>query len=282
MFPGQCSLDTFENVFCKMSAILFNTQRVNTLRPKQNGRHFADDIFKYVFLNENVWIPIKISPKFVPKGGINNIPALVKIMAWRRPGDKPLSEPMMVSLLTHICVTRPQWVKSMYRCHFLSAETREVASDYLPSTLVIRRQSSSVEIAGRAFIDENNNTCVPVMLSGDRLLQAVFTFPNSNISHQMSVEIILKNVEDCRSPAWVWFVESQCTPAYFQECSLILQYRRDNYAICLVSCFCPISCDYLYVKYNWVPFMDQEGHELCEVSLLGGPVEPTLKTWSAL
>ena len=24
-------------------------------------------------------------------------------MAWRRPGDKPLSEPMMVSLLTHIC-----------------------------------------------------------------------------------------------------------------------------------------------------------------------------------
>ena len=31
-------------------------------------------------------------------------------MAWRRPGDKPLSEPMLVSLLTHICVTRPQWV----------------------------------------------------------------------------------------------------------------------------------------------------------------------------
>ena len=32
-------------------------------------------------------------------------------MAWRRPGDKPLSEPMMVSLPTRICVTRPQWVK---------------------------------------------------------------------------------------------------------------------------------------------------------------------------
>ena len=31
-------------------------------------------------------------------------------MAWRRPGDKPLSEPMMIILLTHICVTRPQWV----------------------------------------------------------------------------------------------------------------------------------------------------------------------------
>ena len=48
--------------------------------------------------------------KFVPKGPINNIPALVQIMAWRRPGDKPLSEPMMVRLPTHICVTRPQWV----------------------------------------------------------------------------------------------------------------------------------------------------------------------------
>ena len=84
----------------------------NTLRPRQNGRHFADDIFKYIFLNENVWIPIKISLKFVPKGRINNIPALVLKIAWRRPGDKPLSEPMMVSLPTHICVTRPQRVKN--------------------------------------------------------------------------------------------------------------------------------------------------------------------------
>ena len=91
--------------------------RVNTLRPTQNGCHFAYDIFKCIFLNENVWIPIKISLKFVPKGPINNIPALVQIMAWRRPGDKPLSEPMMVSLPTHICVSRPQWVNGIYcRC----------------------------------------------------------------------------------------------------------------------------------------------------------------------
>ena len=88
---------------------------INTLRPRQNGRHFPDDIFKYIVLNENIRISIKhvkISLKFVPKGSINNIPALVQIMAWRRPGDKPLSEPMMDSLLMHICVTRPQWVKS--------------------------------------------------------------------------------------------------------------------------------------------------------------------------
>ena len=87
---------------------------LNTLRPRQNGRRFADDTLKRIFMNENVRISIKISLKFVPNGPTNNIPALVQIMVWRRSGDKPLSEPMMVSLLTHICVTRPQrldWIK---------------------------------------------------------------------------------------------------------------------------------------------------------------------------
>ena len=86
---------------------------INTLRPRQNGRHFTDDVFKCIFLNENVRILLKIPLKFVPKGPINNIPSLVQVMAWRRPGDKPLSEPMMVSLTTHICVTRPQWVNPL-------------------------------------------------------------------------------------------------------------------------------------------------------------------------
>ena len=86
---------------------------IHTLRLRQNRCHFADIICKCIFLNENVWISINISPKFVPKGLINNIPALVQIMAWHQPGDKPLSEPMMVSLLMHIYVTRPQWVKQL-------------------------------------------------------------------------------------------------------------------------------------------------------------------------
>ena len=87
---------------------------LNTLRPRPNGRRFADDIFKRIFFNENVWIPIQSSLKFVPKGPINNIPALDRIMAWCRPGDKPLSEPMMARLPTHICVTRLQWVKQLW------------------------------------------------------------------------------------------------------------------------------------------------------------------------
>ena len=80
--------------------------------PRQNGRHFPD-IFQCIFLNENVWISIKISLKVVPKGPINNIPAKVQIMAWRRPSNKQLSEAMVVGLLTHICRTRPQWVNNV-------------------------------------------------------------------------------------------------------------------------------------------------------------------------
>ena len=82
-----------------------------TLRPRQHGRRFVDDVFKCIFLNENVWISLNISLKFVPKVPINNIPVLVQIMAWRRLGDKPLSETMMDNFPTHICVTRPQCVK---------------------------------------------------------------------------------------------------------------------------------------------------------------------------
>ena len=86
---------------------------INTLRPRQNGCHFPNNIFKSNFLNENVSISIMISLKFVPKGSVNNIPALVQIMASCRPGDKPLSEPVMIILLTHICVAWSQWVNSL-------------------------------------------------------------------------------------------------------------------------------------------------------------------------
>ena len=65
---------------------------------KQNGRHFADAILNCIFLNENVWIALKFSLTFVPKVPIGNSPSLVQIMAWSRPGGKPLSEPVVVSL----------------------------------------------------------------------------------------------------------------------------------------------------------------------------------------
>ena len=56
---------------------------------------FADDIFKCIFSNENVWISIKIQLKFAPLVPTDNKPALVQMMAWHLAGAKPLSEPMM-------------------------------------------------------------------------------------------------------------------------------------------------------------------------------------------
>ena len=79
--------------------IITGTIYINTLRLRHNGRHFTDNIFKCIFLNENVSILIKISLNFNPKGPINDIPALVQIMAWHQPGEKQLFEPVMASLL---------------------------------------------------------------------------------------------------------------------------------------------------------------------------------------
>ena len=110
--------DFHNRQFVMWNFLLFHwiVQLINILRPKQDGRHFAADIFICIFLNENVWISLKISLKFVPIVRINNVLVLVQIVAWHRPGDKPLSEPMMVSLLMLICVTWPQWVNHAEFC----------------------------------------------------------------------------------------------------------------------------------------------------------------------
>ena len=55
----------------------------------------ADNNFRHIFLNENDRILIWISLKCVSKHPINNKPALVQVIAWRRTGDKPLPEPML-------------------------------------------------------------------------------------------------------------------------------------------------------------------------------------------
>ena len=90
--------------------------KLTHLPPGQNGQHFADNIFRCIFVNEKFCNLFRISLKFVPQGPIDNNQSLIQIMAWRWPGVKPLSEPMMVYLPTHICVTQPQWVhvKNVY------------------------------------------------------------------------------------------------------------------------------------------------------------------------
>ena len=90
--------------------IMLYTVCLNTLRLRQNECHITDDIMKCIFMIKYILISINISMKFVSNGPINTITALVQMMAWCRPGDKPLCEPMVFSLLMQNGITQPQWV----------------------------------------------------------------------------------------------------------------------------------------------------------------------------
>ena len=62
--------------------------------------NLAEDILNCIFLNENDdRTPIQISLKYVPRSPIDNKPAMVHVMAWRRTGGKPLPEPMMAQFI---------------------------------------------------------------------------------------------------------------------------------------------------------------------------------------
>ena len=95
---------------------------INTLRPRQNGRHFPEDILKCIFLNENLWILKTISLKYVPYGLIIYMAVLLKIMDWQ----------CWYVVLTHLCVTWPQWVKSWYICPLVMSKFRScIYGNYL-------------------------------------------------------------------------------------------------------------------------------------------------------
>ena len=103
--------------------------------------------------------------RFVPKGPINNIPAMVQIMAWRRSGDKPLSEPMMVILLTHICVTRSQWVKihSAIKCFIVKFHNPwkcDLACLYAHVTL---KFDNGLSNSGAELLVKFQSTCLPMI-----------------------------------------------------------------------------------------------------------------------
>ena len=82
-------------MFRKRLLLQHDAYHINFSPPGQSGRHFADDIFRCNFVNEKFCALIKMSLKFVPKSHIDDNPALVQIMAWRRIGGKPISEPML-------------------------------------------------------------------------------------------------------------------------------------------------------------------------------------------
>ena len=75
------------------------TVYINSSPPGQNDHYFADDIFICIFVKQRWCILIEVSVKLVLNGPIDNNPALVKIRAWRRIGNKSLSEPMLTGFI---------------------------------------------------------------------------------------------------------------------------------------------------------------------------------------
>ena len=104
----------------------------NALRPRQNDRHFADNTIKCIFLNGNVWISLKSSPKFVPQAPIDNIQALVQIMAWHRLDDWTNDAKVTDA---YICVTRPHlviiWNACWLHVFFMSENSIIVETIYI-------------------------------------------------------------------------------------------------------------------------------------------------------
>ena len=191
----------------------YNTVILDTLRPNQNGQHFADGILKRISFNENIWILIKILLKFVPKGPINNIPALVQIIAWRHPGDKPLSEPMMVSLLTHICVTRPQWVNELWpsdntyhrswstlgtimACHIFSAQL-------LPEPMLTQMDPS---IRNKFWCNLDRNTTISLKKMHLNMLSAKWQPSCSTLNVLSNIMIF------CECDNEIWLYKSNIKP----------------------------------------------------------------------
>ena len=89
----------------------------------------ADEIFKCISLKDNQDNYILIPQKIVHNGSVSNKTALLGIVTWRRISNNLLiSEPMMLSLLTHICVTRPRWVNVSFHTSYMS---RQDIDEYL-------------------------------------------------------------------------------------------------------------------------------------------------------
>ena len=173
----------------KMENFIFKTvsrssrgQWVNTLGPRQHRRRFADDIFKCVFFNENCCILIEISLKYARKVPIDNNPSLVKIMAGRRPGVKPLSEPMMCSLPTHICVTRPQWVNDRMcpsspayiigRLEFVDCDTGTYFTDDFSIKIQIRWKFQFVQILIKWWLQNFAHDTTTILLHLQKMLRS--------------------------------------------------------------------------------------------------------------
>ena len=128
---------------------------LNTLRPRQNGRNFADDIFKFTSWMKMYWFRL-IFPEVCSQWSIQQYSSIGSDNGLA-PTRRPLSKPMMIILLTHICITWPQWVqrKSMYMYFNLSF----TESCYLTSNWQLASIGSANGLALDRFCQSHRMGC---------------------------------------------------------------------------------------------------------------------------
>ena len=199
-------------------------------------------------VNENDRISIKISLKFVLKDPINNIPALVQIMAWRRPGNKPLSEPMMVSLLMHICVIRPQWVKYCVNGNHTSTEILCRMKSHQQHFNIVQninpistKTLCNMEMQSAFNIVQNGN---PISIKHCAKWKSISTetlckMEIPSVPPKMPVMYKSYLCYVCRIREWGIPVKRHETLNKFQWHSVIL--LSIKYVLCGVKCFKPLS-----------------------------------------
>ena len=178
----------------------------------------------------------------------------------------------------------PTWLTQMYSYKFYfvfaandiacNATFEVIASNYFSKGMLINRESyveaniiETKQINDLSFpitSDSDISTCVKAT-NEHQQLQGIFTSSARPPRNQLSVEVILKNVDDCSSPAWNWFVESECRPGVYTECSRTQITQDADFTHCEITCYCLEFCDFLYLHYNRIPWKNQTSEQLCEV-----------------
>ena len=88
------------------------------------------DILRTTHSNGFTWNTVFISLNFFPKGPIENMSALVQVMAWRQTGHKPYLDWLWLSSFTYVCHLGPVFIsdKTSYRTISWSIEVAKLGS----------------------------------------------------------------------------------------------------------------------------------------------------------
>ena len=136
--------------------------------------------------------------------------------------------------------------------------------EFIGKSLDVQRRLEKTHVCGftQTFVNDGvDSTCVDTIADGKQL-QVIFYFSFVSPCHKMSVEVVMKNLDNCTSPAWTWFVGSGCL---YNECFSKQLHQTAEFTRCAVTCVCFESCNYLYFMYNQIPWKSHKVEQLCEI-----------------